>query len=227
MTTDALPQPPAPGRRAEPVFSLRKMWRDTEPGISMVQIQYAWTPSGEQPDWDSAAEAVLFRLPDGSGLRSALLEIPRYVSGSPSFALHHFFFVIRGTARIATPAFTEDIVAREVVYEDAAGKYTSVGVAWEVVDDSSGLPPLSNYTIAAMDGLSFESAGADASLEPVAIYDFVRAQPLPHVFRALVWGVRGSQVRYEYNLQRSGSPDPADDTEEWTDNGGSGWRVEL
>lgn len=227
MTTDAHLQPSAPGGRAEPILALRKTWRDTEPGISMVQIQYAWTPTGDDPDWDSAAETVLLRIPDAWGLRTAVLEVPRFVSGSPNFTLHHFFFIIRGTDRIATQHYSEDIVAREVVYEDPDGDYTTVGVSWEQVEESPDLPPLPNYTVAAMDGLSFTSSGADAPPEPASIYDFVRAQPLPHVFRALVWGVRGSQVRYTFHLQRAGSADPADDGDEWSDNGGSGWRVEL
>ena len=62
-------------------------------------------------------------------------------------------------------------------------------MGWQAVEDSSGLS-VPNYTAATMDGLSFETLGADAPAEPAAIYEFVRAQLLPHVFRALVWGVK-------------------------------------
>lgn len=226
MTADERLLPLAPDLAAAPVFAIRKSWVDTEAGIGMVQIHYAWTPSGEQPDWEAAEETILQPHPDLPGLRSAVLEVPRFVNGSPTYALHHFFFVIRGTDRITSPIFTEDIVAREISYDDPVGDYTSVGVAWQAVEDSAGLS-VPNYTAATMDGLSFETLGADAPAKPAAIYEFVRAQLLPHVFRALVWGVKGSQVRYVFNLLRSGSPNPADDGGHWADNGGAGWTVEL
>ena len=38
-----------PDLAAAPVFAIRKSWVDTEAGIGMVQIQYAWTPLSEQP----------------------------------------------------------------------------------------------------------------------------------------------------------------------------------
>ena len=115
MTADERLLPLAPDLAAAPVFAIRKSWVDTEAGIGMVQIQYAWTPSGEQPDWEAAEETILHPHPDLPGLRSAVLEVPRFVNGSATYALHHFFFVIRGTDRITSPIFTEDIVAREII----------------------------------------------------------------------------------------------------------------
>ena len=40
--------------RGEPghLFGLRKTWVDPTPGIEMVQVHYAWTPPGQDPDWD-------------------------------------------------------------------------------------------------------------------------------------------------------------------------------
>jgi hypothetical protein len=159
-------------------------------------------------------------------LRTAVLDVPRFVDGATDYSLHHFFFVVSVTDRAASPVFTEDIVAREITYEDVTGEYTSVGVAWSAVEASPELS-VPNYTSAAMDGLPFQSSGADAPPEPANIYEFVRAQPLPHVFRGMVWGLRGSQVRYGYHLIRQGSPDPGADAESWDDNGGSGWTVDL
>jgi hypothetical protein len=43
----------------------------------------------------------------------------------------------------------------------------------------------------------------------------------------MVWGIRGSEIRYGYHLIRHGSPNPAQDTETWDDNAGVGWTVEL
>jgi hypothetical protein len=207
-----------------PVFGLRKTWVDPGPGIAMVQIHYTWTPPGAEPDWANAEETVLAPGSGTAGLRTAVLELPRLVDGAPDYSLHHFFFVVGANDDAASPRFTEDIVAREITYTDDVGRYTSVGVVWSAVDPSpeSAVP---NYTSTAMDGLSFQSPGV--APEDASIYEFVRAQPLPHVFHGMVWGIRGSEIRYGFHLIRHGSPDPAEDIESWADNGGSGWTLQV
>jgi len=207
---------------APPVFSLRKTWLDPGPGIALVQIHYAWSPSGSPPDWTDADEVVM--VPRDGPLRTAVLEVPRTVGGATDFALHHFFFVVGVHDRTASPVFTEEVVAREITYEDPAGAYTSVGLVWSAVEQAPELA-VTNYTSTTMDGLPFASSGS--SPEEGDLYEFVRAQPLPHVFRGRVWGVRGSRVRYGHHLIGHGMPDPADNTEIWDDNDGAGWTVEL
>ena len=209
-----------------PVFGLRKTWIDPGPGIAMVQIHYTWTPQGGEPDWADAEEAVLAPHAAAPGLRTAVLDVPRYVEGAADYSLHHFFFVVSASDRVASPVFTEDVVSREIVYEDGGGGLTSVGVIWSAVEGSAELS-VPNYTSAAMDGLAFQSRGAGESPEHGNLYEFVRAQPLPHVFRGTVWGIRGSRIRYGYHLLRKGSPDPSDDVERWDDNAGGGWIVDL
>jgi hypothetical protein len=209
-----------------PVFALRKTWADPGPGIAMVQIQFTWTPPGAEPDWADAEEAVLAPAAGAAGLRTAVLEVPRFVDGAADYALHHFFFVVGANDRTASPVFTEDVVAREITYTDESGRYTSVGLMWSAAEASPDLA-VPNYTSTAMDGLPFQSAGGGAAPEHGSIYEFVRAQPLPHVFRGLVWGIRGSRIRYGYHLIRQGSPNPDDNSETWDDNGGAGWTVDL
>jgi hypothetical protein len=200
-----------------PMFGVRKTWLDPGPGIAMVQVHYTTSPAGAAPDWADAEQVVL--APQGGPRRSAVLEVPRAAEHS----LHHFFFVVGAHDRSATAVFTEEIVAREVVYEDPAGTYTAVGVVWSALDDD-----VPNYTSMVMDGLPFASIGVATGFpEDGSVYEFVRAQPLPHVFRGRVWGVRGSRIRYGYHLIRHGQPDPAANTERWDDNGGAGWIVEL
>jgi hypothetical protein len=210
--------------QSPPVFGLRKSWIDPEPGVAMVQIHYTWTPPGAEPDWADAEETVLAPEPGTAGLRTAVLDVPRFVDGAPEYSLHHFFFVVSTNDRAASPLFTETVIAREITYSDEAERYTSVGLVWSAVEV---LPELSvpNYTSTAMDGLSFQSPGS--APENASIYEFVHAQPLPHVFRGMVWGIRGSEIRYGYHLVRQGSPNPADDSETWDDNSGSGWTVQL
>ncbi len=215
-------------RRAETeqLFGLRKTWNDPGPGIDMVQLHYAWTGPGQEPDWDAGDCRVLTSSEAFPDLRTAVIEVPRQVDGSRGYALHHFFFVVHGTETSTSPVITEEIVAREVTYTDETGDWTSVGIGWGV---SPGVPDLAapNYTAAAMDGLAFEGAAAGAPPEPAQIYVFVRAQPLPHVFRGLVWGPRGFELRYVFHLVRAGSPRPEDDKETWDHNDGSGWTLTL
>jgi hypothetical protein len=227
-------------------FGLRKVWLDPGPGIAMVQAHYTWSPRDVTPDWADAEQVVL--APQGGPLRTAVLEVPRL---DPGFTLHHFFFVVGADDRAASPVFTEDIVSAEVTYTDHAGSgagpgagspgsdsprpgsagsdspgsgspglLTSVGLVWSEVE-----PSVPNYTSTTMDGLPFETMG-DTPGEG-SLYEFVRAQPLPHVFRGRVWGVRGSRIRYAFHLVRSGRPDPADNSESWDDNDGAGWIIEL
>jgi hypothetical protein len=209
-------------RSVTPVFGLRKSFVDPGPGIALVQLHYTWSPRGVPPDWAGGDEVVL--APLAGPLRTAVLEVPRTVDGAAEFTLHHFFFLVTATDRSSSPVFSEDIVTREVTYEDPTGAYTAVGIVWSAVEPSPDLG-VPNYTSTTMDGLPFESAGA--APEDGSIYEFVRAQPLPHVFRGLVWGVRGTQVRYGYHLIRHGLPDPAGNTESWDDNDGAGWTVDL
>jgi len=197
-----------------PVFGLRKSWVDPGPGIAMVQVHYTCSPTGTAPDWTDAEQIVL--APQGGLRRSAVLEVPR----ATDLCLHHFFFVVGANDRTASAVFTEDIVAQEVTYEDPAGAYTSVGLVWSAVNED-----VPNYTSTVMDGLPFETTGT--APEDGTIYEFVRAQPLPHIFRGRVWGVRGTPIRYGYHLIRHGQPDPDDNTERWDDNAGAGWTVQL
>jgi hypothetical protein len=205
------------------LFSLRKTWVDPGPGIEMVQLHHVWTRPGQEPDWEAADTTVLTVDEAAPGVRAAVIEVPRQVGGSRDYLLHHFFFVVQGTTWTSSPVFSEEIVAREVTYEDAEGRWTQVGFGWGVLPP----PAAPNYTAAAMDGLSFEDAGAGAPPEPAPIHEFVQAQPLPHLFRGLVWGPRGCDVRYVVHLLRTGSPDRAEDTETWDDNDGNGWTVTL
>jgi hypothetical protein len=215
-------------RRAETeqLFALRKTWFDPAPGIEMVQLHFAWTAPGQEPDWESADTRVLTPNAMSRGLRTAVIEAPRQVDGNREYLLHHFFYVVRGVEWLSSPVFTEEIVTREITFPDEDGRWTHVGIAWGVSPGDARLAA-PNYTAAARDGLAFEDAGAGAPPEPAPIYEFVQAQPLPHAFRGLVWGPRGADVRYAFHLVRAGSPRPEEDTEVWDDDGGTGWTITL
>lgn len=213
-------------------FALRKTWVDPGPGIEMVELHYVWTPLGAEPDWGAGDCRVLTPHEQASSLRTAVIEVPRHLDGSSTYALHHFFFVVshggqQGTDRVTSPVITEEIVARELTYTDEQGQWTHVGIGWGVCPE--GVPELAapNYTAAAMDGLPFGDPGSGPPVEPAPVYEFVRAQPLPHVFRGLVWGPRGFDLRYVFHLVRAGSPRREEDAEVWEDHVGSGWTLTL
>jgi len=209
----------------EQLFGLRKTWFDPAPGIEMVQLHFAWTPPGKEPDWDGADSRVMTPHEASPRLRTAVIEAPRQLDGSREYLLHHFFFVVRGTEWVSSPVFTEEIVTREITYTDDDGRWTHVGLAWGVSPGNAALAA-PNYTAAAMDGLTFEDPGAGAPAEPAPIHEFVQARPLPHVFRGLVWGPRGAEVGYVVHLLRTGAPD-GNDEEVWADDGGARWTLTL
>jgi hypothetical protein len=210
-------------------FAVLKEWFDPAPDVGLVEIHYAWTPAGRDADWETGAEATVLQAADGGrrrpARRTAILEIPREVAGATTYTLHHFFFVVTTGGRSTTPVFQEEVGAREVRYEDADGRYTHVGVQWAV-----GGPSAVNEATLTLDGLAFSGAttaerGSSETMAPV--FDFVRAVPLPHVFRGRVWGLRGQPVDYAFRCVRLGSPNAAEDGETWDDNGGARWRLEI
>ena len=209
--------------RAEtaPLFGLRRTWVDPGPGIDMVQIRYTWSPPGEPPDWADADTRVL--APHAGPVRTAVLEVP--LAGGRGPRVLPAPLLLRGQRDRPglSPVFTEEIVTHEVTYEDPGrlhlGRRRLERRRRVAGAGRAELPRLR------MDGLPFEPVGT--APEHSGIYEFVRAQPLPHVFRGRVWGSAALDLRYAYHLVREGLPDPADDSERWDDNGGSGWTVHL
>ena len=205
------------------MFQLTKVWVDPGPGIDTMEIRYTWCGPGSEPHWDGDEEAeVMTPLPGTDPcVRTATLEIPRYVDGSPSYLLHYRFGP--GGEHISgySPVITEEIVSRELDYLDSDGALTEVRVLWSVGGWSApnwsqavldGLPP----TVAAPRGPGDEQSGVTDD----AIYELVRAVPLPHRYVARIWAPRGECVEYAYQLLRTGSPVPGHDFERWDDNGG-------
>lgn len=206
-----------------PTFCVQKEWVDPVPGIALVELHVTWGPPGEPPDWERRGDQAVMTLDAGGtapGRRTAVVEVPRYVDGSTDYLLHHMFFVAGKDGRASSPVFTDEVTAAEVTYEDGEGRYTHVGLLWTV-----GASPQPNYSLARLDGLPFSASGVAETFAPV--YEFVRAVPPPHTFRGRVWGLRGDDVTHAFHLVRTGSPRAADDTEEWADNDGQGWRQTL
>jgi hypothetical protein len=205
------------------MFQLTKVWVDPGPGVESMEIRYTWCASGSEPAWDGTEEAEVMVAVPGTDpcVRTADLEIPRYVDGADRYQLHYRFGPGGEHVDGYSPVFTEEIVSREVEYVDHAGELTEVRVLWSVGGWTApnwsqatldGLPP----SVAAPGGQGDEQDGVSDD----AIYELVRTVPLPRRYVARMSGPRGQSVEYVYQLLRTGSPLPDDDFVRWDDNGG-------
>jgi hypothetical protein len=212
------------------VFQLTKVFVDPGPGVETMEIRYTWCGPGSEPHWDGDEEAEVMAPVPGTDpcVRTATLDIPRYVDGSDSYRLHYRFGPGGEHINGYSPVMVDEIVAREVEYVDATGDLTEVRALWSVGGWSApnwsqatldGLPP----QISAPQGPQAEQDG----LTDDAIYELVQTVPLPRRYVARIWGPRGERVEYAYQLLRTGSPLPDDDFERWDDNGGGRFYLTL
>ena len=212
------------------MFQLTKVWVDPGPGVESMEIRYTWCPPGGEPPWDGDEEAEVMTPVAGTDpcVRTATLEIPRYVDGNPSYLLHYRFGPGGEHVDGYSPVMTEEIVSREVDYVDHEGDLTEVRVLWSVGGWSApnwsqaaleGLPP----SVAAPGPASDEQSG----ITDDAIYELVQTVPLPRRYVARIWAPRGGSVEYVYQLLRTGSPLPDQDFQHWDDNGGKRFYTTL
>jgi hypothetical protein len=210
------------------MFLLTKFWVDPQPGIDTIEIRWTWTGSHEAPDWDENELAEVMAVVPGTDpiVRTADIEIPRYVDGRGSYLLHHRFGRGGEHHEGFSPVFTERIVSRDVEYVDDTGELTEVRLVWTV---GGSLAP--NWSQATLVGLPTSGpATPDPEQEGVtdeAVYELVRTVPLPHRFVARIWGPEGSTVEYVYQLLRTNTPVEGDEFERWDDDDGRRYHVEL
>lgn len=210
------------------MFQLTKVWVDPEPGIDTIEIRWTWSAPDEQPLWDENESAEIMSVVANTdpAVRTAEVEIPRYVDGNDSYLLHYRF--CRGGEHMAgwSPVFTEEIVTHEVEYIDTQGDLTEVRVLWSVAGSTA--PNWSQATLLGLPTSGQRTPDPEQEgLVDEAIYELVHAVPLPRHYVAKVWGPRGSTVEYSYQLLRTNAPVAEDQFERWDDNGGKHYRVEL
>lgn len=212
------------------MFQLTKTWVDPEPGIDTMEIRYTWCANGESPTWDGTEEAEVMVPVPGTDpcMRTATLEVPRYLHGHDCYLLHYRFGPGGEHADGYSPVFTEEIAAGEVEYVDHDGRLTEVRVLWSVGGWSD-----QNWTQATLDGLAVSPPASGPTgpeqdgLAEDAIYELVQTVPLPRRYVAKVWGPRGSCVEYVHQLLRTNAPLPDDCFQYWDDNGGQRYSLRL
>jgi hypothetical protein len=210
------------------VFQLTKIWVDPEPGIDTIEIRWTWSAADGSPDWDDNDAAELMSIVPGSNpvVRTAEIEIPRYVDGRDSYLLHYRFSRGGEHHQGFSPVFTERIVSREIEYVDTKGELTEVRLVWSVAGSTAP-----NWSQATLVGLPASGPGTpdpeQAGVADEAIYELIQTIPLPRRYVAKVWSPEGSTVEYRYQLLRNYAPTEADQFERWDDNGGAQYHVEL
>jgi hypothetical protein len=211
------------------VFLLTKVWVDPEPGIDTVEIRYTWCCQEEEPRWEGDEYAEIMVPVPGTDptVRTAALEIPRYVDGRESYLLHYRFGPGGEHVSGYSPVFADEIVTAEVEYIDAEGALTEVRALWSVGGSSDP-----NWSQAVLQGLPITPGPTGPhpeqdGLADDAIYELVQTVPLPRRYVAKVWGPRGETVEYVYQLLRTNSPLPDEDFARWDDNGGKKYYVTL
>jgi hypothetical protein len=209
------------------MFQLTKVWVDPTNDIDTIEIRYTWTAHGAEPDWEDDNAEVMHVVPDTDPkVRTAELEIPRYVNGTDSYLLHYRFG--RGGEHHEgwSPIYTEEIVAKPVDYVDTEGRLTEVRLLWSI---AGSMAP--NWSQADLEGLSKPALRMhdpeQEGLADDAFYELIQAVPLPRRFVAKVWGPQGSTIDYSYQLLRTNTPTGGDEFEIWDDNGGCRYEVEL
>ena len=213
------------------MFQLTKVWTDQDPSIQMVAVRYTWSALGEAASWDGTEDSEVMRVVPNTDptVRQAVIEPPRYFHDKDSFLLHHRFMYVQNGQEQLSEVFSEEIVSREIDYLDQEGRITEVRLLWGV--DSWNAP---NWTQATLEGLHLQTlpdrAGHDREGEGLAddaIYELIQTVPLPRRYVGKVWGPRGAQVEYRYQLLRTNSPLPEDDFTMWITDNGHNFRVSL
>lgn len=217
---------------------LRKEWTDQDAGIDAVVIHFGWSALGRPANFSASHRSR--ELQDwGNGRRGKVLAMPRSVwdeewGWCSEYAMHYGFEVIQGENRWTTEMFTEEIASRELEYVDDSGYITNICLHWAVGDWSAP-------TYSPMEDERFPADSEFASMRYYGYWDkpryhhakweMLRDLPLPHRWRARIWGPRGSTVLQQYHI---GHMFPEDEQTEFflgpdgaTGEFGSSWAHEM
>ncbi|MFP5345889.1 MAG: hypothetical protein ACLGIA_02500 [Actinomycetes bacterium] len=196
---------------------LVKDWVDQEDGIENVLIHYTTTPPGQYPDWGWGHETRVLQDMGGFPRRRAkVLKMPREVwdmqNGwpTPEFRLHYFYEVFQNGHRWTTDPVAEDIVYRDLEYDDESRLLTHICIYWGV---GSFVAPV----YSPMEDPRFP---ADSEFRSTRYYGYWDKERFHHEkarllsyldppirWRARMWGPRGSTIVQQYHVGRMWPPE--------------------
>lgn len=186
---------------------LRKEWVDQDSGIEGVVIHYTWSPRGQGADFGRFHDSRPLQQAD-DGKRMKVLAMPRqvWVDGdgwSDEYTFHYLFEVFQDGRSWTTELFSEEIESRELEYVDHDGAITNICLHWAVGD---WMAPV----YSPMEDPRFPADSEFASIRYYGYWDKPRYHhakasmmdqiPLPHLWRARIWGPRGSTVLQQYHI---------------------------
>lgn len=201
-------------------FAIERDWRDSEPGIEVVELRYVCSRLGQAPDWTVGEDSRVL-TPRGTGElldRSCAIELPCGYGDDESFALHYYHLVIQHGHQHTLDPTVEEIVSRTVTFCDAEGCCAAVGLHWTV-----GNSGIANYTLMAAKEPSQLAAVAGEKRRASRLQS---ALP-PKLFNGRVWGPRGATVRHVFHLLKPAEESGNPNAETWDVNGGAGWQLTL
>jgi hypothetical protein len=176
-----------------------RSWIDREDGIEGVVIHYTWTPVGHWPDWGRHHESRV--LADAGGfprMRRKVLRMPARVydesrgGAVPEYALHSFFEVHQD--------------ARELEYVDSDGWITNICIYWGVNGwEAPVYSPMEDPRFPADSEFTSERYYSywDKDRYHVTKFHMLQQLPLPHRWRARMWGPRGATLVQQYHVGRT------------------------
>ncbi len=194
-------------RPFEGFFFLRKEWIDQEDGIDRVSFNMTLGHLNEPADWKNTQTFIM--MPEWGNIplkRTWIVRLPTHIEGRDRYLFHYFFqvFYSNGTERVSN-AFSQMVMPREFEYIDYSGEFHNVRLHW-----SLGSWSYPQDTDLEVDGIEW---GTEFSVSN-AIYRandklylngrvlMVGRLPVPRRFRGLIWGPKGSEIRYCFQLQR-------------------------
>lgn len=160
------------------------------------------------------------QLPD-DGVRRKVIRLPNELQDpatgkyTDNYALHYYFEILRGGKREWSPLYTEEIVSKEIEFDDFPGMLGGVCIYWSIYDwDAPQYQPTEDPNF-------ISRYGDDNPYRSLKLYgqenkdDFYRARsellaalPLPRRFVGKIRGPKGAQVHQSWHLGNRWQPDP-------------------
>lgn len=221
----------APSKRPfEGYTYLKKVWIDRQDDIESVSFNHINGHLKQPAKWTHMQTNVM--MPEWGNMplkRTWVVRLPTHFENQEKYLFHYFFQVTYQDGREEiSDTFTELIVPRQIEYIDHSGSYTHIRLHWSL---NGWLYP--QNTELEIEGVKW---GSDYSVSQSEyrfndrLYEQGRARlvaqiPAPHVYKTMIWGPKGAEVHYCFNLISSDKEGNLSHT--WDNNQGKDFKLIL